>query len=128
MRMVYFVELSCSVMIGCAAGWRPLEGSCVGVAAFMLGASALLLCYSVWQHPYDGRLDQSFSVSNSLLLALQAGCSVAHCCGGERLCSERARLRDTHDNLCASFCSPLWPLLGTARWRHVGGSRLLRVC
>ena len=76
-RMVYFVELSCSVMIGCAAGWRPLEGSCVGVAAFMLGVSALLLCYSVWQHPYDGRLDQSFSVSNSLLLALQAGCSVA---------------------------------------------------
>ena len=35
-RMTYFIDLACSMAMGCANGWRPLDGDCAYVAGVVL--------------------------------------------------------------------------------------------
>lgn len=71
-RMNFFVELSCSLVMACIAGWRPTSGTCLGVAMAMLGLSLALFLYLVMIRPYHQVRDFAFSTIFSSLQVVQA--------------------------------------------------------
>lgn len=77
LRMAYFVELGCSLVMSVAAGWRPVSGSCAAVALSMLVACLLLLFYMVILRPYQQMRDQMFALAFAALQVVQASAAVA---------------------------------------------------
>ena len=73
-RVVYFCELLCSVLLGAVAGWRPRpnEGSCSSIALFMLCCTAVLLAYQVFFRPYMRKTDMVFSFVFATTQIIQA--------------------------------------------------------
>ena len=70
-RLAFFFEALSSSVIGFAAGWRPREGSCAGVAFGMLASSLSIFVFLVWSHPYSRKLDSAFSFLSSFMLVMQ---------------------------------------------------------
>ena len=77
-RAVYFCELLCSVLLGAVAGWRPRpdEGSCSGIALFMLCCSVLLLAYQLFFRPYMRKTDMAFSFVFATTQTMQAAAAL----------------------------------------------------
>ena len=61
-RMVFFCELGCSIMMGILAGIRPESGECRGIAISLLVVALLLAGYLLVVRPYRTKLDTVFSM------------------------------------------------------------------
>ena len=76
-RVVYFAELLCSVLMGCAGGWHPSgSSSCIGIAVWIAFCAVFLFIYLAVLHPYERKIEMTISLMFSGAQVLQTFCLV----------------------------------------------------